>query len=80
MEIATKHLVKLNLINWITAIQDSETLSFLESLQQQQITSNWWTDISDYERQSITNGLLDVENGNTISHSDVKKQYEKWLS
>ena len=74
------YLLKLNLITWITAIQDVETLSFLENLQQQQIESSWWNDISDYERQSIEKGLLEAENGNTISHFEVKKLYEKWLN
>jgi len=74
------YLLKLNLITWITAIQDIETLSFLEHLQQQQIESSWWNDISDYERQSISKGLLEAENGNTIPHFEVKKLYEKWLN
>jgi len=74
------YLLKLNLITWITAIQDIETLSFLEDLHQQQIQSNWWNDISDYERQSIAKGLLEAESGNTIPHCEVKKLYEKWLN
>jgi len=74
------YLLKLNLITWITAIQDVETLSFLEQLQQQQIESGWWNDISEYERQSIEKGLLEAENGNTIPHFEVKKLYEKWLN
>ena len=81
METASKtYLLKLNLITWITAIQDIETLRFLENLQQQQIQSNWWNDISDCERQSIAKGLSEAENGNTISHCEVKKLYEKWLN
>ena len=33
-----------------------------------------------YFLQKIENGMKDVENGRTVSHEEVKKELEKWLS
>lgn len=33
-----------------------------------------------YFLQKIENGMKDVENGRTVSHEEVKKDLEKWLS
>ncbi len=42
-------------------------------------TEDWWQTISPAERQSIEEGLADVEEGQTVSHEQIKKQYEHWL-
>ena len=33
-----------------------------------------------YFLQKIENGVRDIENGRTVSHEEVKKELEKWLS
>jgi predicted transcriptional regulator len=35
--------------------------------------------ISEAEKASIVKGLSDAKAGQTVSHSEVKKRYEKWL-
>lgn len=42
-------------------------------------TKDWWQTISPAERQSIEEGLTDIENGQTVSHEQMKEQYEHWL-
>ena len=33
-----------------------------------------------YFLQKVESGMKDVENGRTVSHEEVKKDLEKWLS
>jgi hypothetical protein len=70
---------KLNLIHWITELDDEITLSVLDIIKEQSVHENWWNHISDAEKVSIEKGLSDFREGKTISHSEVKKRYEQWL-
>ncbi|MDR1887589.1 MAG: hypothetical protein LBQ70_06705 [Prevotellaceae bacterium] len=71
---------KLNLIRWITELDDDDaTLNVLEIIKNQSTQEDWWNTISDAEKESIEKGLADVKAGRTIAHAEVKKRYEKWL-
>ena len=76
MSVATQ---KLNLIQWISGLQDSSTLKALETIKEQNSMDDWWDNLSIAEKTSIEEGLSDVLIGKTIAHSEVKKRYEKWL-
>jgi predicted transcriptional regulator len=41
--------------------------------------TDWWNEISTDEQKSIEKGIQDADNGKLTSHSNVKKNYEKWL-
>jgi hypothetical protein len=70
---------KLDLIHWITELQDSTMLDTLEVIKNQSAQEDWWNSISVAEKTSIEKGLSDIQAGRTVSHSEVKKRYEKWL-
>ncbi|MDR1897596.1 MAG: hypothetical protein LBR10_12480 [Prevotellaceae bacterium] len=70
---------KLDLIRWITELDDDTTLNVLEIIKNQSTQEDWWNTISDAEKESIAKGLADVKAGRTITHLEVKKRYEKWL-
>ena len=76
MSVATQ---KLNLIQWISGLQDSSTLKVLETIKEQSSMDDWWDDLSVAEKISIEKGLSDALTGKTTSHSEVKKRYEQWL-
>jgi len=40
---------------------------------------DWWDELTDYEKKEIELGLADIEQGNTVDHSEVRKIYEKYL-
>jgi hypothetical protein len=69
---------KLKLIEWIARIQDSKTLEKLISFHKEYET-DWWDEISEFEKKEIELGLKDIEEGRTVDHSEVKKLYEKHL-
>jgi predicted transcriptional regulator len=70
---------KLNLIHWITELDNEITLNVLDIIKEQSTDEDWWNHISDVEKASIEKGLSDAIEGKTVSHSEVKKRYEQWL-
>ena len=69
---------KLKLIEWIARIQDSKTLEKLISFHKEYET-DWWDEISEFEKKEIEIGLKDIEEGRTVDHSEVRTLYEKHL-
>jgi len=60
---------KLDLIHWITELNDLSVLAQMNAIKD---------DVS-AELLSIEQGLNDFHQGKVVSHSQVKKRYEKWL-
>jgi len=69
---------KLKLIAWITKVQDFKTIEKVLEIQREE-PYDWWDELTDYEKKEIELGLADVELGNTVDHSEVRKTYEKYL-
>ena len=69
---------KLELIQWLSAIEDLSVIEKLMDLRKRE-SEDLWHSISEFERQSIELGLKDVESGKLNPHSKAKKLYEKWL-
>lgn len=73
-------LQKLDIIHWITELKDYSKLDFIEQIKNSDIQSDWWNEISFAEKKSIELGLQQMNEGKVISHSNVRKRYEKWLA
>ncbi len=69
---------KLELIQWLSTIEDLSVLNKIIDLKKQE-NKDWWISISENEKQSIEKGLQDAEAGKLNSHSKAKKIYDKWL-
>jgi hypothetical protein len=69
---------KLELIQWLSTIEDSSIIEKINDLRKKE-SSDWWNSISENERKSIEVGLNDAESGKLNSHSIARKLYEKWL-
>jgi predicted transcriptional regulator len=41
---------------------------------------DWWDETTEAQKASIERGLKDMEDGNTIPHEEMVKQYSKWLT
>ena len=64
---------KLDLIHWITELNDLSVLAQVNLIKENAITESY------AELQSIERGLDDIQQGRVISHAQAKKRYEKWL-
>ncbi len=69
---------KLNLIQWLSTLEDDVILDKLMEIRKSEVTG-WWSKISQDERQSIAKGIEDADKGNLKPHSEARKIYEKWL-
>lgn len=69
---------KIKLIEWITRIQDFNTIETLSSIRNENPTDER-EELSEFHKKEIDLGLQDIEQGNTVVHSEVKKLYEKYL-
>lgn len=69
---------KIELIQWISTLNNESLIKKLMILRQKEKT-DWWNEISSDEQKSIEKGIEDADNGKLTSHSNVKQIYEKWL-
>ena len=64
---------KLDLIHWITELNDISVLAQVYAIKENATVT------PHAESLSIMRGLDDFQQGKVISHSQVKRRYEKWL-
>ena len=68
--------IKLELIEWLTKLNDLETLSYLKVVKDSKsVEQDWWSDLTEQQRDGIQRGLKYIDEGRVVSHSDVKKRY-----
>ncbi len=70
--------IKIELIQWLTTLDDKSLIQKILDLRNNQ-SKDWWSDISDAEKISLKKGISDADSGKLISHSEARKVYEKWL-
>jgi hypothetical protein len=69
---------KLELIQWLSTIEDSTIIEKIMDLRKKE-SKDWWNSISESEKESIEKGLNDADAGKLNPHSNARKLYEKWL-
>lgn len=68
--------MKLELIEWLTKLEDSETLNYLKIVKDSnESAQDWWHELPESVKNGIHRGLDDVAEGRIVSHNDVKKKY-----
>ena len=67
---------KLNLINWISGLQDENLVTRIETIKNEK--DDWWEHISDEEKADIESGLAQLDKGESIPHNQVMEKYSKW--
>lgn len=63
---------KLELIQWLSTIEDLSILNKIINLKKQE-NKDWWNLISENEKQSIEKGLQDADAVKLNSHSKAKE-------
>jgi pyruvate-formate lyase-activating enzyme len=68
--------MKLELIEWLTQLDDEETIEYLKLVKDSSSKDEeWWINLSATQKEAIERGLNDVDLGNVMAHEDVKKKY-----
>ena len=72
-------LEKLNLIKWLTDVEEPSVIERFIALKNEQ-QQDWWDAITEDERAEIDEGLAQADRGEIFSHEEVMAKYEKWRS
>ncbi len=68
--------LKLELIEWLTKLENNETINYLKVLKDSFVgEKDWWFGLSEEQKSGITRGLKDIDEGRTIPHEIVKQRY-----
>ncbi|MFW6309477.1 MAG: hypothetical protein ACOC1D_00110 [Prolixibacteraceae bacterium] len=68
--------IKLELIEWLTSLEDSDTIEYLKLVKDSKSAgSDWWYDLSEEQKRKIEQGMKDIKEGNVLPHEQVKKKY-----
>ncbi len=63
---------KLNLINWISSIQEENTLSEVEKIQKENL--DWWDKVSRKDKKAIEEGLDQLDRGEYFTREKVRNK------
>lgn len=68
--------IKLELIEWLTKLNDDETLDFLKIVKESRKNNqDWWFDLTNEQKKGIERGLRDISLGNVTLHSEIANKY-----
>jgi len=70
--------VRLKLINWISQLDDEKILKKIDSFRI--VHKKNWEDLSYEDQEAIEDGLNQLNEGNSISYSEVRKEIESILN
>ncbi|MEI6436543.1 MAG: hypothetical protein WCP32_17080 [Bacteroidota bacterium] len=72
---------KLDIIQRICEIQDNDLIDLIKNiiLVPDIAKSDWWSYVSQEEKDSINRGIDDLQHGKIHPHEQIRKKYEKWL-
>lgn len=69
MSVAEIKQTKSDLIAWIEELSDISMLTVLSGLKNSKNNKDWWSELSESQKQHINEGLADAENGHVHSSS-----------
>ncbi len=69
-------VIKLELIEWLTKLQDVTTLKYLKLVKDSQISGHdWWNDLTEDQKKGVERGIKEIKEGKIVAHEDVIKKY-----
>ncbi len=66
---------KLELIQWLSTIEDLKFLEKISDLILSEKKEDWWNEISDVEKKAIEKGIEQADSGKLNSHSKARAIY-----
>jgi len=67
--------LKLELIQWLSALDDKEILQSLFFFKNIQQKTDWWDELTKEQLAEVNKGIEDIKQGRTISSKDIWKKY-----
>jgi hypothetical protein len=66
---------KINLINWLSSIQEEDTLDKVEKIQKEK--ADWWDTIGNEDKKAINEGLDQLDKGEYLTRSQVRSKIKE---
>ncbi|MBN1924555.1 MAG: hypothetical protein JW798_01860, partial [Prolixibacteraceae bacterium] len=66
---------KINLINWISSIEDADIIDKMEKLKKEK--TDWWDTLKSEDKQAIEEGIAQLDRGEFLSHSQVRENIKE---
>ncbi|MBI9036185.1 MAG: hypothetical protein JEZ03_17125 [Bacteroidales bacterium] len=63
---------KINIINWISSIQEEDVLAEMERIQREK--TDWWNEVSDEDKEAINEGLEQLDKGEFLTRSELRNK------
>ena len=70
---------KLELIQWLSTIEDLNFLEKISEMISREQKNDWWNELSDAETEAIEKGIEQADSGKLNPHSKAREIYGKWL-
>lgn len=68
--------IKLELIEWLSKLEDEETINNLKIVKDSNESKvDWWNDLTEEQKSGIERGLRDIDEGRVIPHDTIKLKY-----
>jgi len=68
--------IKLELIEWLTQLNDDDTLDFLKIVKDsRKDNQDWWFELTNEQKMGIERGLSDIDLGKVTPHSEIAHKY-----
>jgi len=68
--------VKLELIEWLTRLEDSDTIEYLKFIKDyREENRDWWDDLTSEQKEGLLRGLKDIDEGKVTPHEEVVRKY-----
>lgn len=68
--------IKLELIEWLTKLEDEETIETLKIVKDANVThDDGWLSLTEEQKSELEEGLKDVDEGRITPHDEVKRKY-----
>lgn len=66
---------KINLINWISSLQDESVLDEMEKIQRSK--NDWWDKTSEKDKKAIHEGLNQLNKGDFLTRDQVRSKLKE---
>jgi predicted transcriptional regulator len=75
MKVMNLETRKINLINWISSLQEADIIDKMEAIQKE--NADWWDTINNEDKQAIEEGLEQLDKGEFLTRSQVRAKVKK---
>ena len=75
MEVMNLETRKINLINWISSLQEADLIDKMEAIQKE--NADWWDTINNKDKQAIEEGLVQLDKGEFLTRSQVRAKVKE---